>query len=123
MEIGPVHDDQPSSGRAETEKIKKNGGLKAAPAGDRVEISNEARIKLAALADRALHAASSECGAGSNLDFMTGETSSGRLLNGWQQSSRRIQRKRSRLEIWRLSHKLSHKLSVLSVLAFGLPNV
>ena len=58
MEIGPVHNDQPSSGQVETEKIKKNGGLKAAPAGDRVEISNEARIKLAALADRALHAAS-----------------------------------------------------------------
>ncbi len=58
MEIGPVHNDQPSSGQVETEKIKKNGGLKVAPAGDRVEISNEARIKLAELADRALHAAS-----------------------------------------------------------------
>jgi hypothetical protein len=58
MEIGPVHNDQPSSGRVETEKIKKNGGLKAAPTGDRVEISNKARMKLAALADRALQAAS-----------------------------------------------------------------
>ena len=55
MEIGPVHNDQPSSDRVETEKIKKNGGLKAVPAGDRVEISNEARMKLATLADRALH--------------------------------------------------------------------
>ena len=58
MEIGPVHNDQPNSGRAETEKIKKNGRLKAAPTGDRVEISNEARMKLATLADRTLHAAS-----------------------------------------------------------------
>lgn len=55
MEIGPVHNDQPNSGRVKTEKIKKNSGPKAAPAGDRVEISNEARMKLAALADRALH--------------------------------------------------------------------
>lgn len=55
MEIGPVHNDQPSSGRLETEKIKKNSELKTAPAGDCVEISNEARMKLAALADRALH--------------------------------------------------------------------
>jgi hypothetical protein len=55
MEIGPVHNDQPISGRVEAEKVKKNGGLKAAPTGDRVEISNEARMKLAALADRALH--------------------------------------------------------------------
>jgi hypothetical protein len=55
MEIGPVHNDQPSSGRLETEKIKKNSGLKATSECDRVEISNEARMKLAALADQALN--------------------------------------------------------------------
>jgi hypothetical protein len=58
MEIGPVRNDQPNSGRVETENIKKNSGPKAALAGDRVEISNETRMKLAALADRAFHEAS-----------------------------------------------------------------
>ena len=56
MEIGPVHNDQPSSGRVEAEKSKINSGPKARPAGDRIDISNEARMKLATLADRALHA-------------------------------------------------------------------
>ncbi len=58
MEIGPVRSDHPSSGRAETEKTKNNCEPKAASAVDRIEISNEARMRLAALADRALKAAS-----------------------------------------------------------------
>ena len=55
MEIGPVHNDQPTPGRVEAEKSKKDNRPKAGPVPDRVEISADARMKLAALADRALH--------------------------------------------------------------------
>ncbi len=55
MDIGPVYNDQCGQGRVETEKAKNGNWEKAGPAGDRVEISTEARMKLAALADQALH--------------------------------------------------------------------
>lgn len=53
MEIGPVNSNQPRPTGAENEKSNKGSTQTAKPLADSVEISNEARMKLAALADKA----------------------------------------------------------------------
>lgn len=52
MEIGPVNNSQPRPTGTENEKRGKNKTPAIEPPTDRVEISHEARVKLAVLADR-----------------------------------------------------------------------
>ncbi len=52
VEIGPVNNSQPRLTGTENEKREKSKTPAIEPPTDRVEISREARVKLAALADR-----------------------------------------------------------------------
>ncbi len=53
MEIGPIRNEQSDSGRVVTDRQESAAGNAVKPTGDRVEISDNARLKLAELADLA----------------------------------------------------------------------
>ncbi|MFH1374429.1 MAG: hypothetical protein ABII79_11600 [bacterium] len=53
MEIGPIRNEQPDFGRVESDRQESVAGNAVKPTGDRVEISDNARLKLAELADLA----------------------------------------------------------------------
>lgn len=102
MEIGPVSSDQSGPGRIENKENRQKRGLKGGLAGDRVEISNEARMKLAALADRALQEISkapSQFGFGAASRNLIPTGSVGRQAMENDDQINKLERARDRIEL------------------------